>query len=221
MADRKSQKPALGEANPSAEFPKAQRHLARRDPVLKRLIAALGACTLKHDPNRFAVLVRSIIAQQISTKAAASIGLKLQQLLAPTGVMPAAVLAASPEGLRSAGLSAGKVRALLDLAEKVQGGAVPLDEAHQLDDEAVIERLLPVYGIGRWTAEMFLIFSLGRLDVLPLADRGLRVGAQRQYGLADIPSNAQLVELAEPWRPYRSIATWYFWRSFGLVPQSG
>src|SRR5262249_43680336 len=98
---------------------------------------------------------------------------------------------------------------------------VPLDDLHRLEDEEVIAKLVPVYGIGRWTAEMFLIFSLGRLDVLPVDDRGLRAGAQIQYGLPDIPTKAKLQELGEPWRPYRSIATWYFWRSFGGVPQSG
>jgi DNA-3-methyladenine glycosylase II len=202
-------------------FVKAQRHLSRRDPVLKRLIAAVGPCTLWHDPNRFAVLARSIISQQISTKAAASIRLKLQTALEPEGITAAGVLAASSETLRAAGLSASKVRGLVDLAEKVHSGTVPLDDLHRMEDEEVIARLVPVYGIGRWTAEMFLIFSLGRLDVLPVDDRGLRVGAQIQYSLADVPAKARLEELAEPWRPYRSIATWYFWRSFGVVPQSG
>jgi DNA-3-methyladenine glycosylase II len=207
--------------NPSALFGKAQRHLARRDPVLKRLIAAVGPCTMWHDPNRFAVLVRSIVYQQISIKAAASILRKLQEALAPHGITPAGILGASADTLRGAGVSANKARALTDLAEKVHGGTVPLDDLHQMEDEGVIERLLPVYGIGRWTAEMFLIFSLGRLDVLPVADRGLRVGAQQQYGLPEEPTRARLEELAQPWRPYRSIATWYFWRSFGVVPQSG
>jgi DNA-3-methyladenine glycosylase II len=201
-------------------FVKAQRHLARRDPVLKRLIAAVGPCTLSHDPNGFGVLVRSIISQQISTKAAISIGARLGQALAPAGITPKAILKASDETLRGAGLSGGKARALRDLAEKVHGGAVPVDALHTLPDEEVIALLVSVHGIGRWTAEMFLIFSLGRLDVLPVADRGLRVGAQLQYGLDQAPDRDRLVKLAEPWRPYRSIATWYFWRSFGLVPQS-
>jgi DNA-3-methyladenine glycosylase II len=216
-----TRKAGFGVSRTLTVFVKAQRHLSRRDPVLKRLIAAVGHCTLCHDPNRFAVLARSIIAQQISTKAAASIRQKLQQTLEPEGVTPAGILAASPESLRGAGLSAGKVKALVDLADKVHQGVVPLDDLHEMEDEEVIARLVPVYGIGRWTAEMFLIFSLGRLDILPVADRGLRVGAQVQYGLPDIPDKARLEELAEPWRPYRSVATWYFWRSFGAVPQSG
>jgi DNA-3-methyladenine glycosylase II len=201
-------------------FARAQRHLSRRDAVLKRLIGAVGPCTLYHDPNRFAVLARSIISQQISTKAAASISLKLRQALAPEGITPKGILAAPPETLRAAGLSASKARGLVDLAEKVHDGTVPLDELHDMEDEEVIDRLIPVFGIGRWTAEMFLIFSLGRLDVLPVADQGLRAGVRVQYGLKEIPARAQLEELALPWRPYRSVATWYIWRSLGSVPQS-
>jgi DNA-3-methyladenine glycosylase II len=194
-------------------FAKAQRHLARRDPVLKRLIAGVGPCQLAPSPDHFAALVRSIIAQQISTKAAASIHARLQEALAPECVAPGPILSLSDESLRTAGLSASKARSLRDLSEKVQSGAVPLPELSALPDEEVIARLVPVRGIGRWTAEMFLIFSLGRLDVLPVDDWGLRVGVQRQYGLAEPPEKAQLRELAEPWRPYCSIATWYFWRS--------
>src|SRR5262249_10501716 len=136
------------------------------------------------------------------------------------GLTPRAVLAAPDETLRAAGLSAGKVRALRDLAERVHGGEVPLTKLHTHDDEEVIRLLLPVRGIGRWTAEMFLIFSLVRLDVLPVADYGLRAGARNQYGLEELPGRQELEELAQPWRPYRTIATWYFWRSFGKVPQS-
>jgi DNA-3-methyladenine glycosylase II len=203
-----------------AVYQKARRHLARRDPVLKRLMGTVGPCTLQQNPNRFAALVRSIISQQISTKAAAAIGARLQQALVSTGVTPEGILALSADELRAAGLSAAKARSLYDLAEKVQDQTLPLDTLHRLPDEEVIARLLPVRGIGRWTAEMFLIFSLGRLDVLPVADWGLRVGIQRQYSLMEPPVKGHLIELAEPWRPYRSIATWYFWRSLGAVPQS-
>jgi DNA-3-methyladenine glycosylase II len=205
---------------PPAVFVKAQRHLARRDPVLKRLVRLVGPCTLWFEPDGFAALVRSIIAQQISTKAARSIHGRLAEALAPGGVVPAAVVAASDEALRGAGLSAAKARSLRDLAERVHGGGLPLDRLHELPDEDVIANLVPVRGIGRWTAQMFLIFSLGRLDVLPTADLGLRVGVQRQYGLAEPPERDALEELARPWQPYRSVATWYFWRSLGVVPQS-
>src|SRR5207244_12459215 len=135
-------------------------------------------------------------------------------------IRPRSVLRASEEALRSAGLSLSKVKALRDLAEKCASGAVPLRRLAALEDAAVIDLLLPVRGIGPWTAEMFLIFSLGRLDVLPVDDLGLRAAVQQVYGLGDLPGRAALTELAEPWRPYRSVATWYLWRSRGFVPQS-
>jgi len=175
---------------------------------------------LRHNPDRFASLVRAILAQQISTKAAAAIMGRLVQALAATGMTPEAILRLSPAALRRIGLSAAKARALVDLAERVSAGSVPLAELHELPDEEVICQLLPVRGIGRWTAEMFLIFSLGRLDVLPVDDWGFRVGVQRQYSLPEPPNKVALTELAEPWRPYRSVATWYIWRSLGSVPQS-
>jgi DNA-3-methyladenine glycosylase II len=196
---------------------KAHRHLSRKDQVMKQLIRLVGPCTLQHDPDGFGVLVRSIVSQQISTKAAKSIMARIQAL---QPIEPAALLKQKPDKLRAAGLSANKLRALLDLSQKVREGSLNLKDLPDLDDEEAIARLLPVYGIGRWTAEMYLIFSLGRLDVLPLSDLGLRAGMQKQYQLEDRPAAGQLTELAEPWRPYRSIATWYIWRSFGAVPQS-
>jgi DNA-3-methyladenine glycosylase II len=204
----------------SVVYVKAQRHLARRDRVLKNLIAAVGPCTLATHPHRFEVLVRSIISQQLSTKAALTIGTRLQEAVGKRGLTPRSILELSDERMRAAGLSAAKVRSLRDLAEKVHGKVVPLDDLEHCNDEQVIECLLPVLGIGRWTAEMFLIFCLGRLDVLPVADLGLRHGVRDQYGLPEAPDGERLVEMAEPWRPYRSIATWYFWRSRGFVPQS-
>jgi DNA-3-methyladenine glycosylase II len=205
----------------SSDYLKAQRHLARCDQVLKQLTKAVGPCTLRIEPDRFAVLARSIISQQISTKAALAIRMRLEATLDGTGITPAGILSLSDEAMRAAGLSASKVKSLRDLADKVHGGAVPLKTIHKLPDEEIIETLIPIRGIGRWTAQMFLIFSLGRLDVLPVDDLGLRAGVQEQYGLDDLPDKAALTELAEPWRPYCSIATWYFWRSRGFVPQSG
>ena len=201
-------------------FVKAQRHLARRDAVLKRVIGSVGPCTLRLDGDRFWGLVQSILAQQISGKAAAAIGERLAKALGPGGVTPARALKTPDHVLRSAGLSAAKARALRDLAHKVHDGSVPLKQIHKLDDEQVITALVSVIGIGRWTAQMFLMFSLGRLDVLPVDDLGLRLGVQRHYGLAEPPKRAQLEELGEPWRPYRTVATWYVWRSLGAVPQS-
>jgi DNA-3-methyladenine glycosylase II len=199
-------------------FAKAQRHLSRRDPVLKRLIKQIGPCTLVPNPDGFSVLVRSIVSQQISSKAARSISARLEESLG--GIRPKNLLRAKDETLRAAGLSVAKTRAVRDLAEKVHGGEVPLNRLPEMPDEEVIECLLPVRGIGRWTAEMFLIFSLGRFDVLPVGDFGLREGVRRQYELDEQPGKQELEKLAEPWRPYRSIATWFMWRSFGPVPQS-
>jgi DNA-3-methyladenine glycosylase II len=164
--------------------------------------------------------VRSIISQQISTKAAQSIGARLEQTLGRAGLTPKGILKLSEEKIRAAGLSAAKTRSVRDLADKVHSGQLPIDALPTLPDEDVIAALVPVFGIGRWTAEMYLIFSLGRLDVLPVADLGLRVGVQRAYQLEQPPTKVELTALAEPWQPYRSVATWYFWRSLGSVPQS-
>jgi DNA-3-methyladenine glycosylase II len=202
------------------EFQKARRHLSRRDAVLKRLIRAIGPCTLRTNDDHFAILARSIISQQISTKAALAIGARVLKVLGRRGLRPKSLLEADAQALRQAGLSANKLLSLRDLATKCASGEVPLRKLSDLDDEAVIESLIPVRGIGRWTAEMFLIFSLGRLDVLPVGDYGLRAGVAKQYALADLPDKAALTELAAPWQPYRSVGTWFIWRSFGNVPQS-
>lgn len=134
--------------------------------------------------------------------------------------LAAAIAAASAEGLRGAGLSRAKVLALKDLAQQALNGGLSLERLADKSDEQVIAALVSVRGIGRWTAEMFLIFSLGRLDVLPVDDFGLRAGVRELYDLPDLPGRAELRERGEIWRPYRSIATWYFWRSRGAVPQS-
>jgi DNA-3-methyladenine glycosylase II len=163
-------------------------------------------------------LVRSIISQQISTKAARAIGGRLQKILGR--FQPKRILDATDEQLREAGLSRGKQRSMRDLADKCASGTIPLKKLRDLEDEAVIEALTQVHGIGPWTAEMFLIFSLGRLDVLPVGDYGLRAGVQKHYGLDELPKKDALHELAASWAPYRSIGTWYIWRSLGGVPQS-
>lgn len=199
-------------------YPKAQRHLARRDPVLKALIRRVGPCALPQRPDGFATLVRSIIAQQISTKAAGSICSKLEAALGRSGIRPQGILKLTLEQIRAAGLSTAKARSVRDLAARVCDGLLPIDRLPELPDEEVIAALIPVYGIGRWTAEMYLIFSLGRLDVLPVVDLGLRAGVQRLYGHEALPDKHMLTALAEPWRPYRSIATWYIWRSLENEP---
>jgi DNA-3-methyladenine glycosylase II len=197
---------------------KARRHLSRRDAILKPLIRAVGPCTLKHNPNHFEILVRSIISQQISTKAAIAIG---NRFLAKVGrFQPKRILAASDTDMREAGLSRGKQLSLRDLAQKCSDGTVPLKKIAVLEDAEVVERLIRVRGIGPWTAEMFLIFSLGRLDVMPVGDYGLRAGLLKHYGLDELPKKDTIHTMTEAWKPYRSIGTWYIWRSLGGVPQS-
>jgi DNA-3-methyladenine glycosylase II len=197
---------------------KAQRHLSRRDAVLQPLIRAIGQCTLQHNPDHFATLVRSIVSQQISTKAALAISSRLLESV--KRLQPKRLLAASEEDLRAVGLSRGKQLAIHDLAEKCLNGDVPLKKLADMDDAAIMETLTQVRGIGPWTAEMFLIFSLGRLDVLPVGDYGLRAGVQKHYLLPELPKKDRLHELTESWKPFRSIGTWYIWRSLGGVPQS-
>jgi DNA-3-methyladenine glycosylase II len=199
---------------------KARRHLMRRDPHLAQLIKHIGPCTLQPGTEAFPSLVRAIIAQMISTKAAKAVTARVEAALSPHGFTPSAVASASEDTLRGAGLSRNKALALKDLAERACNGELPLDRLVTFGDEEAIECLAAVRGIGRWTAEMFLIFSLGRLDVLPVDDFGLRAGVRDVYQLPELPSKAALRERGESWRPYRSIATWYFWRSRGWVPQS-
>lgn len=217
--ERSTKKVAISRAFPNA-LRKAQQHLAQCDPALAQLIQTVGRCTLQPGGDAFPLLARSIISQMISTKAALAIGARVVAALEPHGLTPAAVAAASEDTLRGAGLSRAKALALQDLAQRSLSGELPLDGLAGMSDEEVIECLVPVRGIGRWTAEMFLIFSLGRLDVLPVDDFGLRAGVQAVYELPELPGRADLRQRAECWRPYRSIATWYFWRSRGGVPQS-
>ncbi len=202
------------------EYTKAQRFLARRDPVLKRLIKQVGNCTLQIDANYFAVLVRAIVSQQISAKAAAAVMRRLENLFGKRGIGPRKMIQLPEEKIRQAGLSASKTKYVRELAEKVNKRALRLTKLPEMSDEEVISHLLPVRGIGHWTIEMLLIFGLGRMDVLPIADWGLRANVQKHYQLETAPEKELLTKMAEVWRPYRTIATWYFWKSAGPVPQS-
>jgi DNA-3-methyladenine glycosylase II len=194
-------------------------HLRAADPALGRLIAAVGPPALRHEPDYFGALVSAILGQQISVSAASAIRARLAARFGPEQpISPAGILALSDDDLRAIGLSRAKSVYVRDLAAKVASGAVDLGAIDQLPDEAVIERLTQIKGIGRWTAEMFLIFSLGRPDVLPVDDLGFRDGVRRVYALPELPRPADLRARAQPWRPYRSFATWYFWRSRGLDP---
>ncbi|GIW78277.1 MAG: DNA-3-methyladenine glycosylase II [Gemmatales bacterium] len=197
--------------NPFQEaYLKARRHLGRNDAVLKSIMTRIGKITLQPNPDRFGCLVYSIVAQQISTRAAAAIAERLKQRVPLLD--PASLLRSSEEELRGAGLSSAKASSVRDLARCVENGNVPLDKLDQWDDEQVIANLTQVKGIGRWTAEMFLIFGLGRLDVFPVADFGLRSALNRYYGVSLSANREEYARLGEQWRPYRTVATWYLWR---------
>ena len=190
----------------------AVKHLSKADPVLRRLIRRVGPFTLKTHRDRFDLLVRSILSQQISTKAARAIRLRLTDRVRPHGISPESISRLSEQELRAVGLSAQKASYLRDLADHALSGRLRLHQLGRLDDEEVIEQLIAVRGIGRWTAQMFLMFALGRLDVFPHDDLGLRTSLKELYGLADLPDKKTSHAIAEPWSPYRSIATWYCWR---------
>jgi DNA-3-methyladenine glycosylase II len=188
----------------------------RKDRILRKVIDAVGPFNLRPTRDRFTVLVQAIISQQISGAAARNIRGRLDALLEPDGFTPENLASLDLADLRSVGLSRQKAAYILDLAQKTLDGIVDLKKIGRLSDEAVIEMLTQVKGIGRWTAEMFLIFSLGRLDVLPVDDLGVRSAMKNLYGLKELPDKKTCIELAMPWRPYASIASWYCWRSAEL-----
>jgi DNA-3-methyladenine glycosylase II len=191
----------------------ARKHLRKQDPVLRRVIDVVGPFTLKAKRDRFQMLVASIISQQISGKAARSIRARLDALVAPEPITPHNLAALSVAQLRSAGVSPQKAGYLHDLAARVDSGAVRLARLPRMSDEAAIAELVQVKGIGVWTAQMCLMFSLGRLDVFPHDDLGIRSALRNLYGLADLPDRETSMEIARPWRPYATIASWYCWRS--------
>jgi DNA-3-methyladenine glycosylase II len=201
-------------------FTKAERHLSRKAPIFRKIIRQVGPCTLKPNPDYFSVLVHTIVSQQLSTKAALTIGGRLHEALNGKGLTPKAIQRLADEEIRACGLSGGKTKSLRDLCRRCLDNSLPINRLHELSDEEVREHLLEVHGIGPWSVDMYLIFCLGREDVLPVGDFGLKAAVQEHYGLKQLPSAPQLQEIAEPWRPFRTIATWYFWRSRGPVPQS-
>jgi len=191
---------------------KAERHLEKVDPIMKQLIATHGHCPLaERDFEPFHMLANSIISQQLSTKAAATIKQRVGVLVG-VPFQTSKVLSTSIETLRGAGLSQAKTRYIRELATHVSEGRLDFKEIVSLENDLVIEKLVIVPGIGRWTAEMFLLFGLKRLDVLAIGDAGLQRAARNLYGKKR-KSEALLPRVAEAWRPYRSIASWYLWRS--------
>jgi len=184
----------------------------KKDPLLRSIIDTVGDFSLKRRNHHFAVLIESIISQQLATSAAEAIFRRFKGLY-PKFPTASQILATKKSRLRSVGLSSMKVDYIRDLSKKVEEGSVNIRLLSKMNDGQVVEYLTKVKGIGRWTAEMFLIFSLGRPDVLPVHDLGLRKGVQRVFSLNELPKPKEVERLGERWRPYRSVATWYLWKS--------
>lgn len=199
-----------------AALARAVEELVAAEPRFAPVVERAGPCALRRNAtfSTFASVASAIVGQQLSPKAAQTIESRIPPLFGRADFpAPEEVLAAPPELLRSAGLSGMKTAALRDLAAKVIDGSVPQSGAlHRMDDEAVVAALTSVRGVGRWTAEMILIFDLGRLDVLPLGDYGVRRGAGLLFGMRKTPDEKRLARLGEAWRPWRSVASWYLWR---------
>jgi DNA-3-methyladenine glycosylase II len=202
------------------EYARARRLLLRRDPILAALIRQYGPCGLAaaQRADHFSALVRAIAGQQLSTKAAATIYARLLTLMPDGRPTPAALAALTDEQLRGVGMSRQKSASLRDLSEKVLSGLVDLDKLADMSDDDVIASLVRVRGIGRWSAEMFLMFRLHRPDVLPVGDLGIVNAVQKVYRLRKRPTPERILKLGEAWRPYRSVASWYLWRSLDNVP---
>lgn len=201
---------------PSYDVHAASAALSAADRRLGRLIARVGPVTLRIEPaqSMFAAVARSIVYQQLSGKAAGTIHGRLLALFPRRRITPAALLTLTTEQLRGAGLSAAKTAALRDLAVRTLDGTVPtLARVRRMPDEEVVERLTQVRGVGRWTVEMLLIFRLGRPDVLPVTDLGVRKGFATTFRRPELPDGDELTEYAQRWRPWRSVASWYLWRA--------
>ncbi len=194
----------------------ACRHLSRKDRVMKRLIAQSDGACLQTRGDAFITLARSIVGQQISVKAAQSVWDRF--VLLPRTMTAANVLKLKVDDMRSAGLSARKIEYLVDLALHFDSGAIDVEAWKSMDDEAIVAELVGIRGIGRWTAEMFLIFHLMRPNVLPLDDIGLINGISRNYFSGDVVSRSDARDVAVAWAPYCSVATWYIWRSLDPLP---
>ena len=201
---------------PPAYWAEACKHLSRRDRVMRRLIPRFGDACLQSRGDPFVTLARSIVGQQISVKAAQAVWDRFERL--PRCMAPAEVLRLEPEHMRAAGLSARKIEYLNDLALHFDSGAIAPAAWRDMDDEAIIAELMAIRGIGRWTAEMFLMFHLLRPNVLPLDDAGLLRGISLNYFSGEPVSRSEAREIAAAWTPWRSVATWYLWRSLEAEP---
>jgi DNA-3-methyladenine glycosylase II len=211
---------------PDPDHSEAVAHLRGADPVMAEIIDRVGPCMLGARTDRggpahdhYGALLRGIVGQQLSVSAARSIYGRLIDRYGGRTPKPAQLLADDPDALRvAAGLSRAKVVFLRDLAERLETGALDLSDIEDVPDADVAARLLEVKGVGQWTVDMYLIFHLGRPDVLPVGDLGIRRAAMLAYGLRKLPRPERLVKLGRPWRPFRSCASWYLWASLRVVP---
>ena len=206
---------------------KARKALAAADPTMAALMARVGEIDIatrlerrkeERPPDAYGALLRAIVGQQLSTKAARTIYLRVLDLFGGKTPSPEQLLEAPEKDLRGAGLSGRKTEYIRDLASHVLAGELELDRLGELDDERVIEEIVAVRGLGRWTAEMFLLFHLQRPDVLSGGDLGIRKAIQIEYGLEATPTPTRVVEIGEKWRPHRSLASLYLWESLAAVP---
>jgi DNA-3-methyladenine glycosylase II len=209
--------------SPVKATPKALAVLREGDPVMARLLDEHGA-VVRRDLRRerpgdaYGTLVRAIVGQQLSTKAAATIYGRVLELFEGHTPAPKQLLKVDPDRLRAAGLSRAKVVYLQDLAQHVEDGALELELLPDLPDEEVAEQLTAIKGLGRWTADMFLMFHLGRPDILPVGDQGIRRAIQVEYGLRKLPDAKRMQKIARPWQPYRTLACLYLWSSLDNTP---
>jgi DNA-3-methyladenine glycosylase II len=208
---------------PIKATPKAVRALREADPVMARLVdehSRVVRADLRRERlgDAYGALLRSIVGQQLSTKAAATIYHRLAEIFGGRAPTPRELLEIEPERIRAAGLSNAKVAYLRDLALHVEDGALELDRLPELPDDEVVAQLTAIKGLGQWTADMFLMFHLGRPDILPVGDQGIRRAVQVEYRLRKLPDPKRLEKLARPWRPYRSLACLYLWTSLDNAP---
>ena len=192
---------------------KAVRHLKKADGVLAAIIERVGPFQMQYREPNFQVLVRSIVNQQLSGKAAMTIFMRLKEAAKAEPLTPESILKLRPAKMRALGLSQQKTGYIRELARLTRAGVLVFEHLPALEDAEVIERLTRVKGVGVWTAHMFLMFALRRPNVLPVGDLGVRAAIKRAYGLAELPKPAEIERLAEPWHPYCSVASWYLWRS--------
>jgi len=205
--------------NGTDRYGDAVAHLTACHPAFERVIARVGPCTLKPQRDLFAALVQTVISQQISVRAAHTIGERLKDACGGR-LTPENVLALSPKKLRGCGLSGGKQKSIRAIAQAVRTGELDLKRLRRADDEALAAALLPIHGLGPWSLQMIQIFSLGRPNILPVGDLGLRMAVKIEFGLEELPTPSALEEIARSWHPYCTVATWYLWRSRGFVPNS-